>query len=64
MDLKRKTAESRRKAVKEIEKRVRDLMTNNPSISLDKLVSITGFSEYILQRIYMKIRRENSKKAV
>lgn len=64
MKLKKITWIEREKAVKKAEVHIRDLMKKEPSISIDKLVSITKFSEYIVKKIYMKLRRENSKKAV
>lgn len=64
MKLKKETKENRKKAMETAETQMRDLMRNNPTISVDNLVSITGFSEYIINKIYMKLRRENSKKAV
>ena len=62
MNLKKTTKEEREKAALKAEIQIRGLMKNDPSISKDQLVSITGFSEYILNNIYMKLRRENSKK--
>lgn len=64
MKLKKETKETRKKAMEKAETQIRGLMRNNPAISVNKLVSITGFSEYIINKIYMKLRRENSKKAV
>lgn len=61
MKLKKETKENRKKAMEKAETLTRDLMQKDPSISLDKLVSITGFSEYSIKKIYMKLRRENSK---
>lgn len=62
MNLKKITKEEREKAEIKAEAQMRELMENDPSISKDKLVSITGFSEYILNKIYMKLRRQYSKK--
>ncbi len=64
MRLKKVTKEEREKAVGNAEAQIRDLMKNDPSISTNRLVSMTRFSEYIVLKIYMKLRRENSKKAV
>jgi len=62
VNLKKITKEEREKAEIKAEAQMRELMENDPSISKDKLVSITGFSEYILNKIYMKLRRQYSKK--
>ena len=64
MNLKNANKKEREVAVKNAEAQIRALMQNDPSISKDKLVSITGFSEYTLNELYMKVRRENIKKAV
>lgn len=64
MNLKNATKKEREMAVKNAEAQTRALMQNDPSISKEKLVSMTGFSEYTLNKFYMKVRRENIKKAV
>lgn len=63
MKLKKVTKEERETALEKAEAHIRDLMRNDPSISVDKLVSITKFSEYVVKKIYMKLRREHSKKS-
>lgn len=63
MKLKNLTREEREKAIETVKKQIRDLMRDEPDISINKLVSITRFSEYIVKRIYMKFRREHSIKS-
>ena len=64
MKLLKAKKKDRARAVKNAEVQIRNLMQMDPYISKDNLVSITGFSEYIINEIYMKVRRENIKKAV
>lgn len=64
MKLLKAKKKDRKIAVKNAEVQIRNLMQKDPYISKDKIVSITGFSEYIINEIYMKLRREHIKKAV
>ncbi len=64
MKLLKAKKKDRARAVKNAKEQIRNLMQKDPYISKDNLVSITGFSEYIINEIYMKVRRENIKKAV
>lgn len=64
MKLLRAKKKERKKAVENAKGQMRKLMQNDPYISKDNLVIQTGLSEYIINEIYMKLRRENIKKAV
>jgi len=64
MKLLKAKKKDRAMAVKNAEVQTRNLMKKDPYISKDNIVSITGFSEYIINEIYMKVRREYIKKTV
>ena len=60
INLRRKKKWERAEATKKVHGRIRELMLQERNISVERLVQITEFSEYMVAKIYMKVRRELS----